>query len=616
MMVGPRVASAVVETETVGQHAGRVGTLAASPVEPATDDDNRAPGPGDRPVPLRWAVAAALTVGCLRLLYSAHVSSFRLTPDELANGGMARFLAGGRFNLFRIATWQPGMPTLLAPIYWVVDDPTTQIRAALVVNAALAGVGCLLLVRITERLTPLRGWSVLGTVAVVGLLPASMSASAHVWAEPLVTVCVLTNLLVVVRYWERPTSTAASFVIVSALAGYLAHTRLLPLLVTGMSIVAVCEWRHRNWARLAGAAILAVGGYVVCSAYADWVFDRVWEEPSSARSVGEVASRLTLPTSVLDSAIGQMWYLLATTALLFGFGAVELVRRAFRRSVPASERLVVDARLLLLTTVPLIALSIVYMADRRRTDYFIYGRYNDAVIWPILAVGLGWLLHTQRSERRRTRLVIVGVLGALLVELGLVVHQLHGHQLALGIGTIDMVAGVTAFSGWQSKVEIVPVTIMFGLVAVGLVLLALSNRWRLGVALVAILIVTAVGSLNSYRTFYPVGETHYWAGATELEENIPVSVAVTDPIRVGVMPDAMGPSESQLVQVTYGLLYQWYSPDRTFVLDTPTPTAGDLVVAVDNDVIRRRNGATIIWSHPESHMALWCDPIDPANASC
>ncbi len=46
------------------------------------------------------------------------------------------------------------------------------------------------------------------------------------------------------------------------------------------------------------------------------------------------------------------------------------------------------------------------MSDRPRPDQFIYGRYNDAVMWPIIVIGLAWVAGAVRHGISRRQLAI------------------------------------------------------------------------------------------------------------------------------------------------------------------------------------------------------------------
>ena len=49
--------------------------------------------------------------------------------------------------------------------------------------------------------------------------------------------------------------------------------------------------------------------------------------------------------------------------------------------------------MLAVTVAPLLLTSVVFMADRPRPDQFVYGRYNDAVMWPVIVLGLNAYGH-------------------------------------------------------------------------------------------------------------------------------------------------------------------------------------------------------------------------------
>ena len=200
---------------------------------------------------------------------------------------------------------------------------------------------------------------------------------------------VLAALWHTLRYFDAVRLAPGLGAVVWAVVGFTANGRLLPLvaLVTVLTVgLAAVQRRWRTGALLAITAAATMG---LSTLFAGWVQAAVWDDPGDANTVGGVLSRLSDPRAVVESAIGQIWYQLAATAMIFGVGVIVVVRASVRQGPTSPRR--VDAGLLLVFTLPLIAMSIVFMSDRTRTDQLIYGRYNDSIMWPLLAVAIGWL---------------------------------------------------------------------------------------------------------------------------------------------------------------------------------------------------------------------------------
>lgn len=581
-------------------------------VEPFAASDHSAPDDLDgdvvrtttlRRVPsLRAQVLVALVIVLGRFLFAAHVTTFRISPDEIANGGMSRVLAGGQFNMLRAGTWQPGLSTLLAPLTAAVDDPETWIRLALVANGLVAGASVFVLVPLSLRLTTLGPRAVLLLSAVVMLSPASLYASAHVWAEPLVTLTFLGATFTTLKFYDLRSGWLGLLAICVASIGLASHGRLLVLFVAVVVVVVGGLLSGRQWWVATGCSLAAAASYLGVSAYSSWVFARAWEDPSSERSVTAVLRRVLQPLDVLDAFAGQTWYLLVTTLFIAPVGFAVLVASARRNT---GSR---DARLLLALTVPLIGLSVLFMSDRSRPDYLVYGRYNDAVIWPVLIVGLGWIAQTWPSMNWRRRLPFVLGLPLIALELGFLLEQLHGKELESGQAVVDMIAGLSPTMSVGGRLDVIMATVLavVGFVVL-LVALVVSERSRaLGLSLG--LAILMVGSARSHDLFRANGEVGNWGdarlGAVWIDENVPDD----EVIGVLLMPDAYEPSAPVHVITTYALLYQWYGPERRFVIDDgPEDEVGPYVLAPSNDIIMNLGGATMLWQQPDTGVALWLE---------
>ncbi len=562
----------------------------------------------------RHVVALAGVVALLRYAFAAHLVMFRITPDELANAGMARFLSGGNWNMLRNAPWQPGLATVLTPVYVLVDDPEWLVRASLMVNAAIAGVTVFVLVKLVSRLTSLSPAATLFVAGAIALSPSSLSASAHVWAEPLVTLTFLSSLWCVLRFYDERSMAYGLGAVGWAVAGYLAHGRLLLLvaIVVGLVVVAALAARQALIATL--ALVAGIAGVVATDWYSGWVIDHVWEDPYGGRSAVDILSRLQSPLRVLDAAAGQVWYQLCSTALIAGFGMIVLVRRGSGH-LPGSRSEAIDARIILVATLPLVALSVVFMSDRGRPDYLIYGRYNDAVLWPVLAVGAAWLFADRRQESRRIAIWMTAGLVVVTAELGLLLHQLHHMQFAAQTPVTDMIAGLTPFVPWLGVVNVLTVTVLGILSFVVLAMLAVPAARRPAWVALAIGVLLVAGGARSYVSFRASDANGDWSATKEVarlsEQELPKDV----PIGVLIMPDVLSPDEPAFLQNTYSLLLQWFDPDHSFVVDRGLrDDVGPIVLATTNDEILLEGGAQIVWRHPSAGIALWREPGWPRPA--
>ncbi len=315
---------------------------------------------------VRLLVGVAVGVAIARWLFAADRVVVHAFPDGFAQLAMARWIAGGtEWSMLDHATWQPGLATLLAPIYWFTDDPGTVYRAAIGVNCLLAGISAALAARLIHRLTRLPERSCVMLAVVVAMLPASISASAYVWAEPLVTLCFLATVLSAMRFVDHPSPSTAYQPIVWSALGYLTHGRLLPMLAVAVLLVVVVAWRRANRRLVGGALTLGVLLLGTVQLYTGMVHRAVWTDPDRTNTVGETLRRLGRPRDLVEWGVGQLWYQLVATAGLFGVGMFVLLRAGIRAgNEPVNGLRPRDVRVLLAFLLPLMALSVLFMAGR------------------------------------------------------------------------------------------------------------------------------------------------------------------------------------------------------------------------------------------------------------
>lgn len=561
-----------------------------------------------------------LIVSLGRWAFSADRRVFHLAPDEPSQLAIARWLSGGtRWNMFDHATWQPALGTLLTPVFWLTDDPATAVRLALGANALLGGAAAAVLVALVRRWCGLSApWAAL-VATIVALLPSQLSATSFVWAEGLVSLCFLGTLLALVRAFDTGSlgwATAANLI---AVAGYTSHSRLLPLVgTTAIVTLGHAAWR-RDGRRFVVLAAATVGAFLTSAAWKQFILDHVWDDPSDQNTVESVLERARQPLAIAESLLGQVWYQLAATFGLAAFGTIVVVRslRRARTHDPRVDRIPTpDAWLLVISTTPLILLSAVFMADRPRADQNIYGRYNDALVWPIIAIGVVWLgRRVIVGFARRDWIAVASVAVATLVT-GVIVEVLHGDALREDLGVRSMIAGILPYVEGTDQLDVRRVTAgaLVGLgLLVGIARLAtverLGDTGRAGVLVVGTVVVVAVAAFGVVRLERVAdARLNGWersSDVAEVDDLLPPGAV----IGVKTVPSSQDPEVTWVGQRQRFQVYQLYLPDRTFVRDRGLDDEhGPYVFAPVRDPELTEAGAEVIWRDSAARIALYVEP--------
>jgi len=532
---------------------------------------------------------------------------YGIWPDEPAQLGIARLVAGGtRWNMYNHSTWRPGYGTLLSVAYLFTDDPTSVYQAGLILNAVLGGVATVLLYLLARRLTGLGPAPSAIAATLVSLAPALLFTTDYVWSEALVQPLYLAALYVLLRFHDRPSLVTGLGAAALAVAAFGAHSRMLPLAVVVVGVVAVVVWRRR-WPWWKGAVTVAWTGaaFAAVSWYSEWVVDRLWEQPFERNSYGGVLSQLRKVDDMFVSVVGQAWSQLVITAGVVGVGVVAAVAAAVRRPLPLADHRrapapsVADARIVLAAAGALVALSMLFMTDRWRSDQIVYSRYNDAALAPLVLVGIGALVTVCWSNLLK---VLGGTAAATLLG-GLVLNALRHDELAARDAVRQMILGLLAFMGRPRGIDVVPISIAAVAVIAGLGLWVVLSRVA-GVRSAILLLLGALVLVGYLRADGIVNRNRNgWASLR--------SVAVLDS---GVLPADVGidylmkPGSNDTGRM---MAFQFYLPDHEFTviteLDLDDP-ATPFVFAPDDNAALAGAGALIAWHDPSKPIALWVLP--------
>lgn len=588
--------------------------------------------PAIRPLLL---VGAGALVAVIRWWTSHRRELFHITPDEPGQLAIARFVGGmARWNMFDRSTWRPAYGTLIAPLHWMTDDPVVAFQLALVVNALLGGLACVLLCLLARRLTTLSGAGCVIAGVLVALAPAVLFSTNWTWSESLVVVTCLGALLAALRFYDAPALGQGLAVVLLATVGFAAHSRLLPLFGLAVVLVVVVVLQRRLPARM-GAVVVGIGAVALWGVvrYSAWLVDRIWETPTTTNSADGVVDRLTSPGPIAVSLAGQVWYQLVATAGLAGVGAIVLGAAALgrRRAEKQSPSVRVEAtglghggrrptgrrsrpstgetrpppaaaRIVLVACGALIALAVVFMSDRLRPDQIVYGRYNDAVVGPLVVVGIGALVTASR------RLVIcsVGVVLAVLGIAAVLVEAARGDALAEPGTVRAMVLGLAAFTGFDaidvSAISVVA-ALVIAVVAVAALVVRRRRRWW---PVVAVLVpVLAVGYV---RTGDVVDVTlNSWAINDASIERLRDALPSGQPVRFRVVPNSQDPTARWGDQRLRTMVYQFYLPTNAMTEDGAEVAPG-YVFAPIGDPDLTAAGGEVRWRDPRFRIGLWLVP--------
>jgi hypothetical protein len=561
-----------------------------------------------------WWWAAGVIVAFGRWLEAADRHVFHIAPDEPAQLAMARWLSGGtRWNMFDHLTYRPGYAVVVAPLAGLFGGGEALVRAALTLNAVIAGLAAMILARLVARWTDLGPRGCAAVAAIVALAPLAISSSAYAWAEPLITLSFLATVLAIDHHIEDRLLTSALVAVVVASFTMTVHGRMLPVLPVTAVLCAGFLLRDRRWSAAAGVLGLAAALGIASLEFTDWLQHAVWDAPSDANTADTIISRLDAPVALLDSLAGQTWYQLVSSLGLVGLGAAVAIV-AVVRPTGALGRWQAVSLIALIT--PLALTSVAFMSDRDRPDQLVYGRYVDSVVWPLMALGLAWAVRRLRPTRATNRSIAPLVVGLVMVGTGVIVAVRHGDLLADGVGLRMMIPGLLPYIGSNDAIPVVTITVVAAVAVSALAVVGLVRHDRkvpivpmvvAGVALVAWSGLRVHDAQTTFLDAWAIGED-----VAEIDAIVPAG----DRIGVVMVRDTTTPSYT--VQRQRFQVYQLFLPDHEFVWERSAGTFSTRYVLAPSRVDSLRDaGGTVRWRDPAKPMALWelPAPSSPATSS-
>lgn len=483
----------------------------------------------------------ALVAGT-HLWLAAHMRAPVVQADEFGYLYGAHYLALGgpppATPGYPAAPYFPGYSLVLVPLWWASRHTATVYHGALVVNAALAALAAWLASVLAGRLAPGMSPRLRALVGLVVaaypsyLLFANLAESENLMVPAYLALCLLAR-----RAFAGRQAAIWAALGLGAGALYAVHPSALAVAV---AVALVGAWVARpfspplpgamprppfapspahsrpatssGWALLAGLGAGLVLGLGLARALVAYV---TAGGPSDSSGLASGLSREATGSGLANLGLelsGQVLYLVAVTAGLVVLGAVlaggaswavarhregrgggepgggDAGRGAVGSGHPGAAARYQTLALVAVTSVVMLVVSVVSVGRPSRIDTILYGRYNEAVLAPLLVAGLVVAVGLRRRVRRpRPVWVVAGGLGVLAVT-ALGVAAGRAPVLRGTVQASNVLAAHVTFGGSARKVSL-DVAALAGLGAATLV--AGVVVWRRSLVLGAVVVVAA-----------------------------------------------------------------------------------------------------------------------------
>lgn len=352
---------------------------------------------------LPWLTAILVTATFCAL--TAWVTGPAYLRDEIGYLSNAAFLGGRYVDV--ASSYYAGYSLLLAPLFYMFDHPATVWRGVMIVNALLWGGTLALLHVLLRRLFPqVAPWQRGLALLLLAAYPANLAMSSYAFSQSAVAFVFTAS---VVSLLSVDAARPRTVLLHAALVGFLAWLHpigmVLPV-VSWLALLPSARAARRYQVLLLHVAVSMglllvyrygvepwrIAGMTAAGAEASLHYPRL-------QAVGSALLSPRAWLTVSGSLLGQLAY---TAVASFGVtlvAAVAITRLGWARATgTAAAHVQADQVRWYVLLAPLACIAATALTTANglptRMDHWLYGRYQDAFILPLLGYGL-------LSERRR-----------------------------------------------------------------------------------------------------------------------------------------------------------------------------------------------------------------------
>jgi hypothetical protein len=365
------------------------------------------------------------------------IGLFTVLDDEYGYWGTAAFLAGYDWSnsVSQIPYYSYGYSLILVPLFWIFDDPMHMYKAAIILNGVFLSISFLISYMISQNIMlGINNYYRIAICAVVAMYPTYIAYSNIAWPEALlIMVCWILAWCFINLTNE---SKLYIFVLIGFLSvySYIIHQRALGILVSSIIVLILMKAIQTiNWKQLLGSIAPIVVILFAHSFLKDYIQDGLW-----LNNLGNLANdfsgqfeKISLiftfdgMTKFFSVLTGQVFYIGAASFLLSFFGLYILFKQTIGTLILAiktsSIKKINDnkyfyfyAFLLCAFTLSII-ISVIFMISPTRIDQFIYGRYTEIVVGPVIILGFSAITNREFKSKKLVMGFVIGFVALALI---------------------------------------------------------------------------------------------------------------------------------------------------------------------------------------------------------
>lgn len=344
-----------------------------------------------------------LTIFLSYWLFSRQYTGPAYLSDEI--GYLTKAAAFAGYPVDMASSWHGGYSLILSPLFMIFSDPFILWQGIMVLNAVIWVFSFILLFRLLKEFFPERNfWAVFFAVSISAAYPAWITMSGYVFST---TGFVFIYMLSIFILLKSSANNALSIVPYSLLVGFLywIHPTGLAVAVASFLAIAAYAWRYKRYSILIIHVLVIVAMMAIYKiGVHNWLSQIMTPENypiathyKSLSSIFKSFSHLEFWLTWIVISFSQLSYLLIATLGVCFFAVVETWKRMKPERTGGGDT---NPTVLVNTSLAFAILSIIGIVllgslttatnsiSSIRPDQWIYGRYSEVALLPLLAVGL------------------------------------------------------------------------------------------------------------------------------------------------------------------------------------------------------------------------------------
>lgn len=366
----------------------------------------------------------ALLLLCFAGYSVSRVYGFVLFPDEFGYWSYAAHLAGYDWSdMTSLGSYYSyGYSLILFPVFQLCKDAITAYRVAVLCNYIFLFIAFVCLQKTLCRICKTTDINeseqnkekIVLFAAVAVFYPCNLFYATMTMTETLLMACYVIIVCLMYDYLSENKASTLILLVMMLVYIFFVHMRAVGVLAAGMITLflhfMIKSGRRKQMILAAGLGIAALlAGYLIKRQVSQFYTDTAINDFGG--QIQKLQSILSLKGlhNLLTSITGKLLYLGLATYGLFYWGIFGLVRTLVHAIRNTRKNQILFILFLLMATAAQIMVTAIYLIQPQRIDCVTYGRYNEFILTPVIALGAIFLWKSKKPW--------VGVMITALAEL-------------------------------------------------------------------------------------------------------------------------------------------------------------------------------------------------------